>query len=144
MARRRGRVIVSKVDSNGIKIKGSLKVWNKNHPGELNFDSMIEYEAWAHLQTTKLKYDYQPNLELFAGIDTEEFKDDLIKTVKQRKISYTPDFYLPKYDAYIEVKGYADPLFKLRWKLFKLAGYKGYIIYSIVELKILLRRLNEI
>ncbi len=144
MARHRGRVIVSKVDSHGVKIKGSLKVWNKKHPGELNFDSMVEYKAWLHLTTTKLKFDYQPNLVLYNSLTTNEFKDDAIKSTTQRKISYTPDFYIPKYGVYIEIKGYADPLFKLRWKLFKLAGYEGYVIYSIVELKILLKELNEI
>ena len=89
------------------------------------------------------KFDYQPSLTLFEGIETEEFKKGVIKEITQRKISYTPDFYLRKYKVYVEVKGYADELFRLRWKLFKIQGYTGYIVYSVDELKSLLKQLKE-
>ena len=47
--RYRGRVKVSKVDSKGNKIKGSLKNWIKAHPDELYFDSIPEWECWKYL-----------------------------------------------------------------------------------------------
>lgn len=141
--RYRGRVIIKKVDNHGNKIKGSLKDWIKKHPDTLYFDSMIEYEVWKYMETQQLNYTYQPSLMLFDRAETTEFKNGKIKEYTQRKISYTPDFYLHKFDTYIEVKGYTDPLFKLRWKLFKLAGHTGYIVYSIAELKTLIKELNE-
>ena len=141
--RRRGRVIVAKVDYKGVRIKGSLARWTKENPGKLYFDSMIEYECHAYMNRSKIKFTYQPEtVLLYDYIITTEFKKNEIKEITQRPIKYTPDFYLDAYGTYIEVKGYADPLFKLRWKLFKLAGYKGFIVYSLDELKILLKQLE--
>ncbi len=65
-----------------------------------------------------------------------------IKDVVQKPIGYTPDFYLPEFDLYIEVKGFADDVFKLRWKLFKLKGYDGFIVYSLEEFKQLYKQLT--
>lgn len=143
MARYKGRVIVKKVDDKGKRIKGTLKNWIKNNPGKFYFDSMPEYEVWKYLKNKKIKMVSQPSLELFESTKTTEFKDNEIKTVTQRKIGYTPDYYLPDYGIYIEVKGYADDLFKLRWKLFKLKGYTGYIVYSVEECKALIKILKE-
>jgi len=58
-------------------------------------------------------------------------------------VSQTPDYYLPQYDVYIEVKGFADEQFKMRWKLFKAKGYEGYIVYSLTEFKLLYKQLRE-
>lgn len=143
MARYKGRVVVKKVDSNGKRIQGKLKDWIKNHPGEVYFDSMPEYEVWKYLKTIKMNAVSQPQLDLFDSLKTKEYINNEIKNVTQRKIGYTPDYYLPDYDIYIEVKGYADDLFKLRWKLFKLKGYKGYIVYSLEECKSLIKVLKE-
>lgn len=139
MVRYAGRVKVAKVGEDGKRIVGSLIAWRKKNPGKLTFDSMPEYEVWKYFKTLKINYIYQQSVELFDSIKTMEFEDDVIKKVVQRKIGYTPDFYLPDYDLYIEVKGYADDLFKMRWKLFKLKGYKGYIVYSLAECKKLIQ-----
>ena len=158
MAKYQGRVIISKVDAKGNKIKGNLATWIKNNPGRLYFDSYPEWEVWDYLKKqTKLEYKMQVTLELFSGISTEEYQaprrtkkaiaegrtQKEIKEIKQHNIEYTPDFYLPDYGIYIEVKGYADELFKLRWKLFKLKGYKGFIVYSLDEFKELLKLLES-
>lgn len=143
MARYKGRVIVKKVGEDGKRIVGSVAAWKKKNPGKLVFDSMPEYEVWKYFKTASIKNQIQPELELFDSIKTEEFKKGEIKNTTQRKIGYTPDYYLPDYDIYIEVKGYADDLFKLRWKLFKLKGYKGYIVYSLKECKELIKVLKE-
>jgi hypothetical protein len=158
MARYAGRAIIAKVDDKGNKIKGKLSAWIKKNPGRKYFDSYPEWEVWNYIvKHTKLKYEEQTTLELFASIDVQEFQAPRrtkkaiaegrttkeIKDCKQLAISYTPDFYLPKYDLYIEVKGYADELFKLRWKLFKLKGYKGYIVYSLKDFKNLMEELEN-
>lgn len=59
-------------------------------------------------------------------IDKTE-RDTKVKTIKRnkshtlQKVIYTPDFYLPDYNLYIEVKGrqFDDDLFHMRLRLFK-------------------------
>ena len=137
MARR----LIAKVDLQGKKIKGKLADWIKKHPGELYFDSMIEWDVWDYITTNKVNAEYHKELLLFDSYDTSEYVPGTttksgkktassLKKTKQRPIRYTPDYYLPDYDVYIEVKGYADEVFKLRWKLFKLKGYEGYLVYN--------------
>jgi hypothetical protein len=154
--RYRGRVIVPKIDINGDKIK-DYKKWRKKHPRAKSFDSKTEWEVWKFMKDSDINYKEQPALLLFDGIETKEFVKPRqtkkakkegrnkreIKKVKQHSISYTPDYYLPDYDTYIEVKGFADDVFKLRWKLFKLAGYKGFIVYSLDEFKELYKQLSD-
>jgi len=154
--RYRGRVKISKVDRHGNKIK-NLKVWKNANPGDIYFDSYPEWEVWDYMMISSINFVYEPKIDLFDSIDTEEFekprqtkkaklsKDNkrVIKDVKQRPISYKPDYYLIDFDAYIEVKGFADDVFKLRWKLFKLKGYKGFIVYSLLEFKELYEQLNN-
>ena len=143
MARYRGRVVVRKVDWKGNQIKGSLKAWIKKNPGKKYYDSKIEYEAAVFFKKQKIKVKEKPELILFDSIETQEFKKGEIKDVKQRDIKFSPDYYLPNIDVYIEIKGYADPLFKMRWKLFKLKGYKGFVIYTLNELKELIKQLEN-
>jgi hypothetical protein len=152
MARTRGRVIISKIDSNGKRIKGSLAAWIKAHPGELYFDSAPEWEVWDYLKTAKLNHEMKTELLLFDKMSTPEFypadkkkgKPACIKDYKQQPIRYTPDYYLPDYDLYIEVKGYEDELFKMRWKLFKLNGYKGLVVYSLEDFIAVIKLLKQI
>lgn len=143
MPRYRGRVIVKKVGEDGTRIPGKLAVWRKKNPTALVFDSMPEYEVWKFFKDEGINAVNQPTLLLHDVIKTTEFKKGEIKPTSQRKIEYTPDYYLPDYDLYIEVKGYADDLFKLRWKLFKLKGYNGYIVYSLAECKALMKILKS-
>lgn len=142
MARYSGRVVISKVDSKGKKIK-NLKEWLEKHPGELHFDSALEYHVWDYLKDSDTKYETKKEILLFDSCDTLEFKDNKIVKVKQRPMKFTPDYYLPDYDTYIEVKGFAEEAFKLRWKLFKLAGYKGFLVYSLEDFIAVLKLLEE-
>lgn len=141
--RAKGRMIIDKVSEDGKRIKGPVKAWRLANPGKLTFDSMPEYQVWKEIIKAKEPHVYQPKVELFDSKKTMEFVDGELKMTTQRKIGYTPDFYLTKHKVYIEVKGYADDLFKMRWKLFKLKGYKGYIVYSLAEFKKLLKILNK-
>ncbi len=146
MARYRGRVVVYKVDEYGTKIK-NLKSWKIKNPSSIYFDSTPEWEVWQYLMESNISHKYQPKLNLLPSISTREFEmprqtkkakkekrnNREIKDIVQKPIGYTPDFYLPDLDLYIEVKGFADDVFKLRWKLFKLQGYDGFIVYSLDE-----------
>ncbi len=154
--RYKGRVVVSKVDEEGNKIK-ILKTWIKNNPGKIYFDSIPEWEVWDYLRESDIDFTYQPKLDLFSSVVTQEFEKPRqtvkakkekrnkreIKKITQKPIGYTPDFYLKDFDLYIEVKGWADDVFKLRWKLFKLKGYDGFIVYSLDEFKQLYKHLRE-
>jgi hypothetical protein len=151
MARYNGRVIVSKVDANGKKIKEKLSVWIAKHPGEMYFDSLLEQEVWEYLNDNKINHETKKEILLFDSCDTTEFKPSdkakgtearIVKS-KQRPMKYTPDYYLPDYDTYIEVKGFAEEAFKMRWKLFKLAGHIGYLVYSLKEFVEVLKLLKE-
>ena len=153
-----GRQIVKKVDSKGNRIS-NFKLWYKKHKGEVYFDSYPEWEVWKYLTDNKIKHTFHPkSIELLPAITTYEFKtprrtkkavkegrtNPEIKQVVQRKMEYTPDFLLDDIDTYIEVKGFADEQFKLRWKLFKAKGYKGFIVYSLNEFKLLYKQLKAI
>jgi hypothetical protein len=157
MARYAGRVIVHKVDKSGKKIK-SLKAWLAKHPKETYFDSFVEWEVWDYMERAGIDYVFHPtSIELLPAITTKEFKrpkrtkkaikegrvNPEIKTVTQRGMEYTPDYYLPDFETYIEVKGFADEQFKMRWKLFKAKGYDGYIVYSLAEFKLLYKQLEH-
>lgn len=144
MARYKGRVIVKKVDAKG-KIISNYVSWRKKHPKEKVFDSKTEWSVWNYVKkhVKGITFIEQPQLILFDSLKTTEFIKSTIKPATIRNIKYTPDFYIQEYDVYIEVKGYADPLFKLRWKLFKNKGYTGYIVYSLDEFKILINELQQ-
>ena len=104
---------------------------------------MVEYDVWEYMSTHKVNHTFHKELTLFDTCETSEFKDGKFANTKQRNIKYTPDYYLPDYDVYIEVKGYADDLFKLRWKLFKLKGYKGYLVYDLKDFIAVLKLLES-
>ena len=154
--RARGRVIVSKVDASGVKIK-NFKLWRAAHLTSPYFDSKVEWSVWDYMNTAGIAHTAQPSLNLYPTVATEEFQLPRqtkkakkegrntrdIKKVVQQSINYTPDYYLPEFDTYIEVKGYADELFKMRWKLFKLGGHKGFIVYSVDEFKELYSQLKS-
>lgn len=144
--RYRGRMIIAKVDEFGERIK-NLKVWINKNPNSLYLDSYLEWEVWKYIQDNTISHTYQPKLNLFSSISTKEFEKPRqtkkakeekrnqrkVKDVVQKPIGYTPDFYLPDFNVYVEVKGFADSEFKLRWKLFKIQGYEGFIVYSLDE-----------
>jgi len=66
------------------------------------------------------------------------------KTFNLGNTTYTPDFYLPEKNLYIEVKGYATDLFKNKMKLFK-SQFKNVKIaiidkYVLMNLKLINKR----
>jgi len=56
----------------------------------------------------------------FVGIKWEfEPKTFIFDTIKRGSVSYTPDFYLPEEDRWVEVKGWMDAKSKTKLKRFK-------------------------
>jgi hypothetical protein len=125
---------IKKIDPNGNIIK-NFKVWRKSNPLSLFFDSKVEWLVWKYLTINGIPIEVEPKIDLQPSIKVSELKKGVVKTTTQLPISFKPDFLLKNDDVYIEVKGWATPEFRLRWKLFKLKGYEGYIVQSIKELK---------
>lgn len=69
-----------------------------------------------------------------------EFEPERIFFDKERE-SYLPDFYLPEYNVWIEVKGYMDKRSEKRCKLFKkyLGAETGFFLYMKEERELILR-----
>jgi hypothetical protein len=128
---------VKKVDERGVVIK-SYKKWRANNPNKLSFDSKLEWEIWVLLKKEKINFTIQPNVVLIDAVKTHELVKTKIKFITQRPITYTPDYYLTDYNIYIEVKGWPTPAFRLRWKLFKVKGYCGFIVSSKNDMQTLL------
>lgn len=143
---------IKKLDGKGNIIK-VWKGWVANHPGELYFDSALEYVVYNYLKDNNINFEYQPDsLTLIDPIKTLEIKDikrkgvksTVIKETPQRSISYTPDFLLTDSNVYLETKGYLkEDSFRLRWRLFKSLEFKGFIIRNLLDLKITLKHLED-
>jgi hypothetical protein len=92
----------------------------------IKFRSKLELFTYKELQKAKIKSLYeQKKFVLMKGFYftnecVEPKKKDYISiTTKVRDITYTPDFVDPNGKWIIEVKGFANDVFPLKWKLFK-------------------------
>ncbi len=68
--------------------------------------SAVEANYARYLKFLKVEFQHEPRKFFFEKI-------------RQGNVSYTPDFYLPKEDRWIEVKGYFDSSSKTKLKRFK-------------------------
>lgn len=115
---------------------------NKEVYNNITFNSKLEADFAKYLDGVLVKYkgkEYQHSPikwvyeeKIFELIPQENWVDrtEKDKTLKKmlrnkkhslQKVIYTPDFYLPDYNLYIETKGFQfdDALFHLRLRLFK-------------------------
>ena len=93
----------------------------------IKFRSKLEVFAYKQLEAAKIKSMYEENTyTLLPGFypimdsyepSKGEYKNN---TKKVRAITYTPDFVDPDGKWIIEVKGYANDVFPIKWKLFKM------------------------
>ena len=70
------------------------------------FRSASEANFARYLKFLKIEFQHEPRTFLFPG-------------VRRGNVSYLPDFYLPKEDRWVEVKGWFDPSSKTKLKRFK-------------------------
>ncbi len=68
--------------------------------------SKVEANYARYLKFLKIEFQHEPRTFLFLGI-------------RRGNVSYMPDFYLPKEDRWVEVKGWFDPSSKTKLKRFK-------------------------
>jgi hypothetical protein len=81
--------------------KGILNIQYKN----INMRSSWEIQFAYFLDCSNIKWKYEPKaFEL---------------TIDSKKRFYIPDFYLPEFDCWIEIKGWFKPQAKKKMKIFK-------------------------
>lgn len=111
---------------NGIEFRSKIESdFAKYLSGE-----MFTYKGANYYLPKPVRWQYEAKeFELIPQeewVDRTEKDQTLKKKVRSKKhtlqrVIYTPDFYLPDYDLYVEVKGkqFDDGLFRLRFRIFK-------------------------
>jgi len=105
------------------KVKNAVSTTYKG----IKFRSKLELFTYRKLEEAGIKSEYEKNTFVlmdgfyFNGTSIEPKKDKTFvpNTVKTRAITYTPDFVDINRKWIIEVKGFANDVFPIKWKLFK-------------------------
>lgn len=120
------RVFAKKVVYKGIEFNSKLEADFANFLD----GKEVKHKGHIYLRGTPIRWQYEPKsfvlLPQEKWVDRTEIDTSLKKAKRNKEhtlpqIVYTPDFYLPDYDLWIETKGkaYDDKLFHLRFRLFK-------------------------
>jgi hypothetical protein len=109
--------------------------------GDIEFKSKLEAYTYKKLLEAGIEADYEKHTFVlqdkfvFDGnsYESHKIKDEKVFTnLSQniRSITYTPDFVNKDKKFIIEVKGYANDVFPIKWKMFKnsICG-EGYDLY---------------
>lgn len=113
--------------------KGTSIVRSKKKKPEYNgitFDSNLEVVMYKLLESSDISFEYTPkSFTLIEGFlfDNDSYerrmngKDEFKNRghSKVRPMTYKPDFIVGDEDFIVEVKGWANETFPIRWKLFK-------------------------
>lgn len=134
---RKKRVVRRKSSSPNKKVRNATVV----ELDGIKYRSKLELYTATRLKDESIDFDYEkhkfPLMEKFTyeGEIYEPHKINNSKTFVQvsnnvRAITYTPDFVNKKDKWIIEVKGYANDAFPIKWKLFKnLIRNDGYTLF---------------
>lgn len=101
------------MEANGIKYRSKLELYMSNRLTEANID--FEYETTKFILQDKFEF---PN-DSYESYKSKGVKYYGLVTPKIRPITYLPDFINHKERWIIEVKGFANDAFPLKWKMFK-------------------------
>ncbi len=135
--RRKRRVVRKKSTPQNKKVRNATEV----ELGGIKYRSKLELYTATRLKDNDIPFDYEkhkfPLMEKFTYLG-EIYEPHKIKGKKQfvlvspniRAITYTPDFVNKEDKWIIEVKGYANDVFPIKWKLFKnLIKDEGYTLF---------------
>ena len=111
------------------KVKANKKVRNatsKVYKG-IKFRSKLELFTYKKLEEAKVKCLYEKKKYVLQEgfhysqqcYEPHKTKGYVDNTYKIRDITYTPDFVDPNGKWIIEVKGFANDVFPVKWKMFK-------------------------
>ena len=94
----------------GIKFRSKLELFTYRKLEDADIDALYE----------KKKYVLQEGFRYSATVyEPHKTKGYIPTTTKIRDITYTPDFVDPHGRWIIEVKGFANDVFPIKWKMFK-------------------------
>ena len=94
----------------GIKFRSKLELFTSSKLEDAGIDALYE----------KKKYVLQEGFRYSATVyEPHKTKGYIPTTTKIRDITYTPDFVDPHGRWIIEVKGFANDVFPIKWKMFK-------------------------
>lgn len=112
-ANKKVRNAVSKVYK-GIKFRSKLELFTYKKLEEAGIKSLYEERKYVLMEGFRFEQDsIEPS-------NKRATKGEYINNAdKVRDITYTPDFVDPNGKWIIEVKGFANDVFPLKWKLFK-------------------------
>ena len=112
-ANKKVRNAVSKVYK-GIKFRSKLELFTYKKLEEAGIKSLYEERKFVLMEGFRFEQDsIEPS-------NKRATKGEYINNAdKVRDITYTPDFVVPNGKWIIEVKGFANDVFPLKWKLFK-------------------------
>jgi len=110
--------------------KGKIRNATKIEKDGIVFRSKLELYTYSKLKENKISFEYESTR--FVLIDKFTYPKDSYESYKSTKgkkfekrsdkirpMTYLPDFINKKDSWVIEVKGFANDSFPLRWKLFK-------------------------
>ena len=114
-----------KVDIEGNEIK-NFKIWYKNNPNRLYFDSKFEWKIYQLFKEEKLNFKFHPEtrtvVEGFKSWALSKGKEIKLFRSTVRPITYTSDFAIYCNDGttiFVEAKGFFHNDARLRYKLFQ-------------------------
>ena len=119
-----GRLIRG-VGSKSKKVSGNKKVRNAT-PMEVDgvkFKSKLELFTYRKLKDAGIICEYEATT--YTLVPSFEYNGE-----KVRPMTYTPDF-VNEGEFVLEVKGFSNDAFPLRWKLFKHKLFKECIVYDL-------------
>ena len=107
----------------GIKFRSKLELFTYQQLEQAGIKSLYEQKKFVSMEGFRF-----PN----RTVEPHKTKGYIDTTVKIRDITYTPDFVDPNDKWIIEVKGFANDVFPLKWKLFKnhlMENSLGYVLF---------------
>jgi hypothetical protein len=107
----------------GIKFRSKLELFTYQQLEQAGIKSLYEKKKFVLMEGFRF-----PN----RTVEPHKTKGYIDMTVKIRDITYTPDFVDPNDKWIIEVKGFANDVFPLKWKLFKnhlMENSLGYVLF---------------
>ncbi len=94
----------------GIKFRSKLELFTYKKLEEASIKSLYEKKKYV------LQEGFHYSQQCYEPHKTKGYVDN---TYKVRDITYTPDFVDPNGKWIIEVKGFANDVFPVKWKMFK-------------------------
>lgn len=134
----RGKLKWGVGDKPNVKVKNATKV----EVDGIKFRSKLEAKAYERLKSEGFCFEYEA--VTYTIIEKFEYLGE-----KVRPITITPDFIDADKRIIIEVKGFANDAFPLRWKLLKRhlcinnLDFRLYVVRNAKELELLINDLKK-